>query len=162
LSSCGVYAVVTSVNWRIISDFSYRYTAHHVKTDKEANDMWKFLVGMSAFEAVCFIILIVTVMLIFIRIINEHTGYVVEHNTIDPKVKLTELRTSLKKPLYISLVLALVAASAGVFRVFMFMQTTELADSSWVIETLITGVFAIAFSIAIARVKEEVREKYMY
>lgn len=162
VSFCAVYAVITSANWKIISDFSYRYTAHHVKTDKEANQMWKFLIGMSALEAVCFIILIALIMFIFIRIINGHTGYIVENYTVDPEVKLAELHTSLKKPLYISFVLALIAAAAGVFRVFMFRHTTELADSSWVIETLLTCVFATVFSIAVARVKEEVREKYMY
>ncbi len=160
--ACAIYGVTTSLNWKLVSDFSYEYTAAQVRTDKEANEAWRALVGMSVIEAVCFLALATLIIITVMKIIDGHTGYVVEHYTIDPKQKLAELHSRLKAPLYAAGAFGVLTAVGCVFRVFMFRYATELADSSWVIESIVTAVFAAILSFALFRVNEEVREKYMY
>ena len=44
----------------------------------------------------------------------------------------------------------------------MFKSATELADVSWIIEALISAVFAVMIMLALAEINEKVKEKYTY
>lgn len=157
-----IYGIVSMLNWKLISDFSYEYTAAQVRTDIDASRTWKSLVLMSAIEAVCFLAVATLIIIAINKIINGHTGYCVEHYTIDPEIKLRELHNRLRAPLYFAGAFAVLAAFGGVFRVWMFRYATQLADVSWIIEAMLTAVFAIVLIIALLRTNEEVKEKYMY
>ncbi len=160
--ACVIYGFITTVNWKLVADFSYQYTAAQVRTNAEASRMWKALVAMSALEALCFFALSVVVIVCIMKIVQDHTGYCVEHYTVDPKVRLKELHSKLNLLLKIACGTAFLAASGGVFRVYMFRYATELADVSWIIETALTVIFAAILVFALFQIYDEVKEKYMY
>ena len=156
------YGVMTSVNWKIVADFAYKYTAAQVRTNAEAYYGWIKMIAFTAIEAALFVFAVIMICLVLKKLVNDHTGYYFEHSTIDPQIKLREIHNNLIAKVYIALGIGVLSAFACVFRVYMFRSATELADISWIIESVISGVFAVMLILAFSAINEKVKEKYTY
>ena len=156
------YGVMTSVNWKVVSDFSYKYTAAQVRTDAEAFYGWINMLVLTVIEASLFIFAVVMICLVLKKIINDHTGHYFEHSTIDPQIKLREIHREIMVKVYVCAGLSVLSAMACFFRVYMFRLATELADVSWIIESAISAVFAVMLIVTLADINEKVKEKYTY
>lgn len=156
------YGVMTTVNWKVVADFAYKYTAAQVRTNAAAYYGWLSMLALTAVEAVLFIFALVMICAVLKRIISDHTGHYFEHTTIDPQIKLRETHKALMRRVYIFAGIGILGAIACFFRVYMFKSATELADVSWIIEALISAVFAVMIMLALAEINEKVKEKYTY
>ena len=155
------YGVVSTLTWKFNYDFTYAYTAKDVSREPLANTLWKILTSASVLEAVLFISMTVFVVLSLDATIEEHTGYMPRHPSIDPVERARQIHTRLRRTLRASLIVALLVGGACVLRVWMFCSESLLSDLSWIIEMLLSGAFAIVFAVALYRIKEAVEEKYM-
>ncbi len=156
------YGVMTSVNWKVVADFAYKYTAAQVRTNAAAYYGWLNMLVLTAIEALLFIFAIVMICVVLRKIVNDHTGHYFEHSTIDPQIKLRETHKTLMRKVYIFAGIGALSAVACFFRVYMFRSATELADISWIIEALISGVFAVMLIFTLSEINEKVKEKYTY
>ena len=155
------YGVVSTLTWKFNYDFTYAYTAKDVSREPLANTLWKILTSASVLEAVLFISMTVFVVLSLDATIEEHTGYMPRHPSIDPVERARQIHTRLRRTLRASLIVALLVGGACVLRVWMFCSESLLSDLSWIIEMLLSGAFATVFAVSLSRIKEAVEEKYM-
>lgn len=155
-----VYSLTSLASWGLNAYFAYEYTAAEVSRDIIANRIWMALTALSCFEAVIFMAMIGAVVLSLREMIKNNTGYLPSHPTIDPEAKARELHKTLNRYLYIASAFAALTAISDPFRVWMFSRSSEIADGAWVIQMVITIVFASVFCWSLYRVNEEVEEKY--
>ncbi len=156
-----VYGIVSTLTWKFNYDFTYAYTAKDVSLDMRANQMWKVLIAAAVLEAACFVAMVIFTGLVLHKTIDDHTGYVSQHSTIDPVGRARQLHKTLRMWLRVATVIAAVAGVAGILRVWMFCSESFIADISWIIEMVLTGVFAGVFAVALSKIKEAIEEKNM-
>ncbi len=156
-----IYGIISTLTWKFNYDFTYAYTAKDVSREPIANTLWKILTAASVLESVCFVAMTVFVVLALDATIEEHTGYMPRHPSIDPVERARQIHTRLRRLLRAVPVVALLVGMACVLRVWMFCSESLLSDLSWIIEMLLSGAFAIVFAVALYRIKEAVEEKYM-
>lgn len=155
-----LYSLATLASWMLNSYFAYEYTATEVSRDIIANRIWQVLTALSCFEAVLFMAMMGAVVISLSEMVKSNTGYLPSHPTIDPEAKARELHKMLNGYLYISSVLAVLTAMSDPFRVWMFSISSELSDGAWVIQMMITVIFASVFCRSLYRINEEAEEKY--
>lgn len=160
LGSCSIYGILSFVTWILNYEFTYHYTAKEVSRDVIANTFWIILLIVSVIEALCFCAMILSIVKELMDTVKEDTGHLSVHQTIDPIQKAKLLHKELNKHLYISFTLGGIASAGIPLRVWMFSSESYLSDISWIIEMVLTTIFAVYFTRSLFIIKGEVEEKY--
>jgi len=159
--SSAVYGIVSVLSYYFAYSFNQKFHPLDVSRKASALGAWNTLLTVSAAEAVVFIIMLASVSMLLYETVKNHCGYIPIHSSIDPLERSKAIFSRLKKYICIALFFGVCSGAAIFWRVYSF-SVDAVSEWSWMIELLVSGIFASVFVLSLLRIKEEVEEKYRF
>jgi hypothetical protein len=159
VAAAGIYGLLSLGTGIYEYWFNTNFYPEAIMRDEATYDAFVRLCGFTAATEAVFLVFIAVLLFIVIRnIILQHTGFSMTSNdSYNPSEKIRLLHASLTRRMIAPAAFAVLAAASQVAAVLL----VNTVDFMWMIEFLLSGLFAFYFIKLLMEINEQISYKYM-